>query len=315
LGLFALESAWRILSYYSGLSDDLNRNATYYVHEMPCSMDLLVENGLDPSHFPFAHHGVISKRSDAAPMSITVKTSNFTHLDLETSYTRKGQQRERLYSFQRPTLLCTQEKDAFQNWQQSSKFFIVPVREGRSRILTSVEKLSKSWLPDWITHLATGRLFEGDYFLHYAELAKASGKSYMEASSADQGPRAWTKWWKQFGMANAPPHTFGGASNRLTSLSRRDLHDAWVIHTSTCSKCRSVLKRAKRVQFWSIVVGLVGAWSVQQRQRKPALVMTTTLLASLGLVASWISKKLVHLLEGSPHASDVPERSFSMNLN
>jgi phenylpropionate dioxygenase-like ring-hydroxylating dioxygenase large terminal subunit len=117
--------------YYPGLVEDTSRGATYYVHELPCNFDMTVENGLDPSHFPFARHGIISRRSDAAPMPMMkAVTSNFTHLDIFAPYKKSGQSRDRLYSFQRLSLLYTQEKakdsSYSSSWKQSSKFLSSP---------------------------------------------------------------------------------------------------------------------------------------------------------------------------------------------
>jgi hypothetical protein len=312
--------------YYPGLVEDMTRGATYYVHEMPCSFDMLVENGLDPSHFPFAHHGIISKRSDAAPMpTMKAVTSNFTHLDIFASYKRNGQSRDRLYSFQRPSLLYTQEKckDDDSSWKQSSKFFVVPVREGRSRLITSVEKLTKPYLPDWITHMATGRLFVGDYFLHEAERWRRSRKgiyAYNEPTQADNGPRAWNAWLlkQQYDGNNAPPppHTFGPASiENLSPMSRRDIQDPWRVHTATCSKCRRMLKRARLAQFWSIVAGVLGAsMSMVLKKEGKQRPVLAAVAAIGGLLGSLLGKRLANFLEGSIHPSDIPDRSFSMKL-
>ena len=67
--------------------------------------------------------------------------------------------KRRLYSFQRPFLLCTQEKDKDDNdrWKQTAKFFMIPVREGRCRIITAVPIFTKKWLPNWISHAFVSR--------------------------------------------------------------------------------------------------------------------------------------------------------------
>lgn len=33
-----------------------------YVHDMPCSLDTVIENVSDQSHVPWAHHGVAGDR-------------------------------------------------------------------------------------------------------------------------------------------------------------------------------------------------------------------------------------------------------------
>ena len=121
--------------YCPGLKEDMERNATYYVHEMPCSFHMLIENGLDPAHFAFAHAGVIASRNDAIPMpDMRVETSNFTHLDIYFTNIRKGQPRERLYCFQRPSLLYTQDRVVDEKnrpgWTSGAQFFVVSIREG-----------------------------------------------------------------------------------------------------------------------------------------------------------------------------------------
>lgn len=301
--------------YYPGLQRDGKRS--YSSYEFPASMHMLIENGLDPSHFPFAHHGYIARREDAAPLSdMKVSTSNFTHYNVFTTYTRKGIQRERLYGFQRPALLYTQERsNRNDDWKPGSLFFVVPVREGRSRIVTSVDKLSKPWMPDWITHLLISRLSEGDFFLHEAEMYRQKdGLKYQEPTQSDTASRGWNRWMNQYGFADSsrPPHTFGRASNdNLISLPMSEIRSPWLHHTSQCSKCRRVLKQARRVQLISLLGGiLVGGW--QQKAARP-IWSAVTLVG--GIMASLLAKKVVTLLEGSSHPSDIQDRSNAMFID
>ena len=81
--------------YYNGLPREVETNANFAVLELPASYDMMLENSFDPSHFAFAHHGVIASREeDAGPIDITLIPSNFSHFSFETSYTRKGSFRE-----------------------------------------------------------------------------------------------------------------------------------------------------------------------------------------------------------------------------
>lgn len=303
--------------FYAGLKRDMGRNATFYVHEMPSSFHMLVENGLDPAHFSFAHCGVIARREDAAPMpDMKVTTSNFTHLDVYTTYKRKGSPRQRIYSFQRPSLLYTQEAvDVLSNrtsWVPGSLFFLVPVREGRARIITSVAKLSKPYLPAWISHLATRRLLEGDYILHQAEInRRQKDLNYVEPTNSDTGSRAWNQWMKKFGFCDAPPHTFGLASkDNLVVMPMDEIWNPWQSHTSTCSKCRDVLRRARKIKYGCTVVGIVGGLLLRDRKR-PVLAALT---AGTGLFVRQLSNFVVKLMEGSEHRSDTPDRSYSMTV-
>ena len=76
------------------LREDMERNKTYYVRDLPYSQDILVENFLDPSHVPFAHHSLQSVRSDGSPVPMTAIVSNFTHVELAFKDKSRGKVRE-----------------------------------------------------------------------------------------------------------------------------------------------------------------------------------------------------------------------------
>ena len=61
--------------------NDMRLNTTYFVRELPYSADFLIENFMDPSHIPFAHHSLQGVRSDASPIPMSVLVSNFTHVE------------------------------------------------------------------------------------------------------------------------------------------------------------------------------------------------------------------------------------------
>ena len=296
--------------YYPGLRQDMARGATYYAHEFLCSMDVLVENGLDPAHFSFAHHGVIANRNDAGPLSsMKVQTYNATNLDIYAAYQRQGVPRERLYSYQRPFFLYTQEKDHHSgHFHAASKFWIVPIRPGQCRMLTSVEKVSRRWLPDWVTHWATHRLLAGDHFLHDAEQNLQRGGTYVQPTRSDTGPRAWQQWWKQYGT-NSATNSTTTTSTTIPQQSRQEIENNWRIHTSKCSKCRAVLRRARQSRVASVAALVWGVWTIDKR--KP---LAATVLILLGVLGSWTSRGLCQHLEGSLHPSDVRDRSISMDM-
>jgi len=55
----------------AGVADD----ASTYTRDLPYGWDTLLENIVDPSHIPFAHHGLQGKRSDAIPINMSVPTN------------------------------------------------------------------------------------------------------------------------------------------------------------------------------------------------------------------------------------------------
>jgi len=57
-------------------------NRTYYVRDLPYSTDFLLENFIDPSHIPFAHHGLQGKREDGSPLQMKTLEYNFSHVEI-----------------------------------------------------------------------------------------------------------------------------------------------------------------------------------------------------------------------------------------
>ncbi|CAM9179351.1 unnamed protein product [Discosporangium mesarthrocarpum] len=53
--------------------DDPEFNGNWYMRDIPYGWDTLVENLGDPAHIPFAHHGVIGRRSMGNPLDISMK--------------------------------------------------------------------------------------------------------------------------------------------------------------------------------------------------------------------------------------------------
>jgi phenylpropionate dioxygenase-like ring-hydroxylating dioxygenase large terminal subunit len=55
-----------------GLMSSAQVNPSTYSRDLPYGWDSLVENLIDPSHVPFAHHGLQGKREDAIPINMTI---------------------------------------------------------------------------------------------------------------------------------------------------------------------------------------------------------------------------------------------------
>jgi phenylpropionate dioxygenase-like ring-hydroxylating dioxygenase large terminal subunit len=56
--------------FLAGVLDDCNT----YTRELPYSYETLLENIVDPSHVPFAHHGLQGTRDDAIPVNLTLSS-------------------------------------------------------------------------------------------------------------------------------------------------------------------------------------------------------------------------------------------------
>jgi phenylpropionate dioxygenase-like ring-hydroxylating dioxygenase large terminal subunit len=54
-----------------GMLSGVNENPNTYTRDLPYGWDTLLENIVDPSHIPFAHHGLQGTRNDAIPINMT----------------------------------------------------------------------------------------------------------------------------------------------------------------------------------------------------------------------------------------------------
>jgi len=299
--------------YQNGLPRDIETNANFAVMELPASQDMFLDNAMDPSHFPFAHHGVIGTREDAGPSDMEVIPANFTHVSFRTKYKRKGEFRERIYGVQRPFNFYTIERKE-ESWTPSIVLFVVPVEEGKVRFISSLgnNKLASLPLPIWVRHILTMKLQEGDTIMHDVELTlrgEGGDKPYITPTSADAGVKAYRKWWKKYGLSTSPPHTFGPASSEnLKQMSRSEYTNPWLMHTRTCSHCRSALRKAKLLEKWSLIIGFLTSISANiSRHRARAFIIMT-----IALTLRSIGSKIVTMLEGPRDLSDVPDRSIPL---
>ena len=130
---------------------------------------------------------------------------------------------------------------------------------------------------------------------------------YITPTSADKGVNAYRTWWNKYGLSKAPPHTFGPASpSNLRHIPRHEYVNPWWMHTKSCAHCRHALKNARRLEKWSLALGLLT--SVGASAFGCSRPVISLLAASLGLLLSSIGKKLVVAFEGSSHLSDIPDR-------
>ena len=171
------------------------------------------------------------------------------------------------------------------------------------------------YLPNFLLN----RLFIGDLFLHDAERTRQEGtRKYYEPTTADESSRAWNRWHKKFGFANSPPHTFRSASlENLQKLSRREQEDQYLLHTYSCSACRTALRRSRLTRNVAGIVGAVAASMLMQQgggtmaSRKIRSILGMLFLGG-SLLGCYISNQIVKFHEGSIRPSDTSDRGWSM---
>eukprot|EP01038_Epipyxis_sp_PR26KG_P008445 gene8445-11423_t len=166
--------------------------------ELPYSFEFLVENFMDVSHIPYAHHSLQSVRSDGVPMPMKMLTDIFGNKSFEKVEATfkdlvKGKEREGIVSFIPPCYYHFRVKDPKTNdYNIALLIFCMPTSPGRSRAIltayprspppsTETESTSAkpakptrnpllSRFPKFIIHARVNKFLESDLWLHDQEL-------------------------------------------------------------------------------------------------------------------------------------------------
>lgn len=245
--------------------------------------------------------------------------------------TRK-RKRDAYASFQRPSFYHFGERKGELDektgkrqgeWEPVLPIFLAPISAGKSRVFLQTPGLK---IPTFLLHAGSNRFLNTDTWLHDTEREvirrkelisnseemskKLCGMDYQYASQSDLGVSAFRKWWRDNGMIDAPPHTFGMATLAQlgpTSLSRREQIDPWENHAKHCSVCRNTLGRMKKLQTGSLFLALMCAL-LGGHYKKPLL---ATIGIGAGLLGNNFFKKFATVIEGNPDASGIADRSVA----
>ncbi len=241
--------------------------------------------------------------------------------------TRK-RKRDSYASFQRPSFYQFSERKGELNeatgeregeWSPTLCMFLVPIAAGRCRLFINNNPELRLKIPTWLLHAASNRFLNSDSWLHDTErevirrkeeipevAKKLYGMDYQYQSKSDIGVTAFRKWWKDYGMADSPPHTFGMATMKQLGnkcLSRREQIDPWEYHAKQCSHCRKALVNMKRLQTASLALSFLSAIF---GQKNPIL---ATVGVGIGIAGHNFFKKFATAIEGNPEASGIADRS------
>ncbi|MFW6358886.1 MAG: hypothetical protein ACOC0N_06700, partial [Chroococcales cyanobacterium] len=135
-----------------------------FVRDLEYDWQTLVENVADPSHVPFAHHGVQGNRKQASSIPITIvqSTPNFIQAVLERGY-------QTTITFEPPCRL--EYAFAFNNGRKFGLVtYCLPVSPGKSRIVAqfpqNFAKTITSLIPRWWNHIKVrNSVIDGDMIL------------------------------------------------------------------------------------------------------------------------------------------------------
>lgn len=182
------------------------RNCSTFTRDLPYAWDTLLENIVDPSHVPHAHHGLQGKRTDAIPINMT-RPAVVTQTGFNFSFADRtmGMRRQGTGEFRAPFVI--QYAAAYEESSSSSSAnkktkkgsppptfnltaVMIPTKPGWSRIMLfgSQQQVVKSddaegsrrktsltskifrLVPIWLIHQLSNRFLDSDLvFLHSHE--------------------------------------------------------------------------------------------------------------------------------------------------
>eukprot|EP00439_Symbiodinium_sp_Y106_P060868 s137_g9.t1 len=260
-----------------------------YTRDLPYGYDSLLENLIDVSHVPFAHHGLQGTRDDAIPISMTIPdTKESTEIGDLLNFTfwdrTMGLKREANFSLRSPFF-----------------FFYLGEFLGDTDSKEEYEKL--------LIHLLSNRFLDSDLaFLHYQErkLRQAPyssqdwSNSYFMPGESDRSISAWRAWLAKDTSGSGPRE---GArcvdpENQLppSPMSREELLNRWDQHSAHCKHCREAFES---LAVWQRGFGLtfVAALAAAQTSLLPAMpCLGAEVVSVAGLAAVEALKQDFHLV-------------------
>ncbi|WP_066382462.1 MULTISPECIES: Rieske 2Fe-2S domain-containing protein [unclassified Anabaena] len=279
-----------------------------FVRDLAYDWQTLVENVADPSHVPFAHHGVQGKREQAkpVPMEIVQSTADLIQAHVKGNFNST-------ITFEPPCRLEYAISFGNAGKQVGLITYCIPVAPGKSRIVAQFSRNFATKLhrltPRWWDHITNrNAVLDGDMILLLQQekilQQKQSTESWKTAykmpTSADRLVIEFRRWFDRYCQGKLPWQEVG--INPTDSLTINDdrsvILDRYKQHTQHCSSCRQALKNIERSQFILLTyfaITVAGAAILPDSVRlKLGLPLIITALLSLAVYAwlkFWLTPK------------------------
>ena len=236
------------------LSDKIDASKGYVwssmVRDLAYDWQTLVENVADPSHVPFAHHGIQGSRDRAMPIPLQIVRSTIDMIQAEVDKPFKTK-----ITFEPP---CRLEYDIYLpggDKQIGLVTYCLPVSPGKSRIVAQfprnfAQRLN-SIVPRWWDHIQNrNAVLDGDMVLLKQQESFLQDNNWKTAykmpTSADRLVIEFRKWFDRYCEGKLP---WSKADTIPTLESREAMLDRYHQHTQHCSSCRNALKRIQLLQW------------------------------------------------------------------
>lgn len=275
---------------------------TSYMRDVDYDWQTLVENLVDPSHVPFAHHGLQGKRERAGAAPIQIETSSKTKMVGQITAGFKSK-----ITFAPPCFI-EYEIPFGPTKQVGLVTYCVPTTPGRSRLvaffLRNFAHRSGRLIPRWLEHLKLrNRVIDSDmvilqnqeYFL--SQKQEPWQTAYKMPTQADRFVIEFRRWldkysngalpWPDYGITPAPVTLHGD---------RRKMMDRYSQHTAHCASCRQALQRFHRVKLILMVVTIAAVMVTAGFSNELRLKFALPLLA-IGAIGGTLSAVIHYQIE------------------
>ena len=239
---------------------------TSYVRDMAYDWQTLVENVADPSHVPYAHHGIQGKRSKGQPLPIEIiqSTPNLIEAKVESGLKTR-------ITFEPPCRLEYAINIGDEGKQVGLVVYCIPVVPGKSRIVgqfpRNFAKILLKIIPRWWDHLMERNLvLEGDmillqqqeYYLQEKQETETWKTAYKLPTQADRFVIEFRRWFDIYCQGKLPWEKVGIVDDKLKiNDNRQEVLDRYYQHTKHCSSCRNALNNIKKLQFILLTISVL----------------------------------------------------------
>jgi len=280
-------------------AETVTTDGHWYARDLLYDWDTFVENIVDPSHVPYAHHGIQGSRKK--PMQFGLKLSRSerdsgVRGDLcpqdpaLVNVAEEAAKHEGSFIEFRPPFLIRynfQSRSSFGKTKEVDTkraanlcIFGIPTKPGHCRVLFkfvivnagSLPKFAR-WLiartPTWKDHQTRNKVFDSDAFLLYLqemELAQGTKDGWKEKffmpTSLDALVTGFRTWVDKF--TNGGPYGLAGDTGKsagaaAAAYTKREVMDRYEQHTKHCKACSGALRNTKILQVAALVACVVGA--------------------------------------------------------
>ncbi|XP_076938526.1 protochlorophyllide-dependent translocon component 52, chloroplastic-like [Bidens hawaiensis] len=294
--------------------DDPSFSVEMFTRDIPYGYEILVENLMDPSHVPYAHHGIMSI---APPPSVKFDREGGSPIDIKMQKIDKTgftaiEQLGRQWSFVSPCLVqgiqTIKESSSNAQGKLAQKppqkvlfiFFCIPVSLGNSRLIIVSSRNYSLWIDPfvsrWMNHILQNLVIDSDLYLlrvQEEKLMKAGPSNWQKCcfvpTKADTMVAFYRTWLKKY--AGGQVYWGTNINGHLPPISPREqLMDRYWSHVVNCSCCIRMYKGLNALQI-SLQVFSIASMAIMGATKQGVISGTTRITLAVAAILCFVGSK------------------------